>query len=344
MKERTYGKRCLFFNLFFLSVLFFLWNPPEKVKAAPKLSVHYIDVGQGNATLIRYKKKNYLYDCGKESEYEKLRLYLNSRNITKIHLLFLSHNDSDHMGSAARVIRDFSVKKVVRAGYQEVKENSTIAELEKNLKKYHVKTLKKIAGDQIPTPKGLKITVLSPNQNYEESNENSLVLRVQRKKRVFLLTGDVDAKIENILLERYSKKQLAAHVLLVAHHGSDTASGVMFLHTVRAKYAVISVGENNSYGHPKATVLKRLGYFTKNIFRTDEKGTIVFTTNGTKLTYQFVKGTLTFQGTYIGNVNSRVYHSKRCTMLPDEKNRMYFKTVKEAEKAGYRPHASCCSK
>ena len=350
-------KICKGIMLMLFMTLICQWGNGTDASAASKLQVSYIDIGQGNATLIQYKGKNLLIDTGEESRYAKLKTYLNKKKIKTIHNMILTHYDSDHMGSSDLVIEDYAVKKVSVSAYADDNKGTfQVKELNQAIQKYKVKKARLKAGNKIKIASGVNAKVLSPSVNYGESNENSVVIRLDHKKRSFLFTGDIDSKVENAI---YAKYNVNVDVLQVAHHGSDYASGIQFLKKVSPTYAIVSVGAGNSYGHPKSSVLNRIKNFTKKTLRTDKNGTIVVTSDGKKLSVKKVKGSYdktsttststskvtpsasSASGSIIGNVNTKVYHSASCGSLPYEKNRVYFKSAADAEAAGYRAHSTC---
>ena len=291
MRRRLKGYQAgLLLLLLFVLLVPFIGNQEiEAKKKEKKLTVSFIDVGQGNASLIQYDGKNVLIDTGEEANYYKLKGYLKKKNIKVIHHMILTHYDSDHMGSADLVMEDFTVKRVSVSAYENDKKNTVqVKELNEAVSTYKVKKAKLKAGKKIGVAKGITLKTLSPKKNYGESNENSVVLRLDYKKKSFLFTGDIDSMVEKDIYKKYN---VDVDVLQVAHHGSDYSSGIMFLKKVSPEFAVISVGEGNSYGHPKSTVLKRLSNFTKTVYRTDKNGTIIFTSDGKNLTVKKVKST-----------------------------------------------------
>jgi competence protein ComEC len=142
------------------------------------------------------------------------------------------------------------------------------------------------AGDRLDLGRGLSLHVLHPSPGgvtgtQSAANDNSLVLRLQWGEAAFLLTGDIGAAVEGQLLR--SGQPLSAQVLKVAHHGSDGSSTPAFLAAVAPRYAIISVGADNRFGHPQDGTLQRLVAQGATVLRTDEQGTIEFITDGRRL-------------------------------------------------------------
>jgi len=254
------------------------------LKAEDYLTVHFIDVGQGDAILLQFKSANVLIDTGEESEYKQLHQYLDEKNVKKISILIVTHPDADHMGGADYVMRDFSVKKIYMTTYKS--KTKEYKEMLGAIKKYKVERINVKEGSTIPIG-SLKSTVLSANAKADKSNDSSIVLLLQHGDIKFLFTSDAPAKVENEIKEKYD---IDVDVLKVAHHGSKSSSPIAYLKEVSPEYSIISVGEDNKYGHPVASVLKRLDKYGKQTLRTDLYGTIVMASDGEHLVYQCERG------------------------------------------------------
>lgn len=344
-----------------LSIILSILNvsyTPATASSSKKIKVAFVDIGQGNATVIKYGKKITMIDTGKESEYSKLQGYLSNQNIDTIDNLIITHDDSDHMGAADYVIRDYGVKVITRAKFRTEKDTYEARELNEAITEYGVKVKNVNAGDKINIGSGVTALVLSPSELYSESNQQSIVIKMIYNQKSFMFTGDIDARIEGIVRQNYD---VNVDVLQVAHHGSGYSSSIAWLNDTSPTYAVISVGANNSYGHPDPTVIKRLKRFVKKIYRTDINGSITFISDGQSLTVKTTgssdvesgsgsnptitptpsPSSIPVKGKVIGNKNSKIYHRLTCHLLPYKKNRVYFKNVKKAKKAGYRACKIC---
>lgn len=324
-----------------------------------ELKAVYIDVGQGNAELIQTPEgKNILIDTGKKSAYNNLKKILKENNAEVIDYLIISHPDQDHMDSAEYVIKDYGVKKCYMSEFK--KDTYCYKYMMKALEENNVNVVYPDTGDKISFTDTCVGTVLSVNGgDGTDANAASLVLRVTFGDRSFIYMGDAPAAIENEIMTR---SDVASDVYLISHHGSASATGILFAKSVlsaKYKYAVISVGKDNDYGHPVANVIRRLETFSDKILRTDEAGTITFVTDGNEITYKTEKTEIKEDNpeqtispapvatqeptgkSIIGNKNSKVYHNPDCRYLPAEKNRIYFATDAEAEEKGYRACSYC---
>lgn len=250
--------------------------------AAANLDVSFIDVGQGSSVLVRYNGKNTLIDTGDEKYYQKLKDYLSKKKIKRIDQLVITHNHPDHIGNADKIISSYKVQTVIVSKYGYNKESSTkdVKEFNQEVKKHKVKTVKVKKGSKINFGGLLKGTVLSPGKNYTNTNKSSIVIRLVHEKNSFLFTGDIYSPNEKELAKKYNLKST---VLQVSHHGSYTSSCSIFLKKVKPKYAVISCGKNNPYGHPRPEAVGRLQKYAKKIYRTDKNGTITFCSSAKRI-------------------------------------------------------------
>lgn len=332
-------------SLVMIGIFITAMTTPVTTNAATKMIVHFIDVGQGDAILIQYGKTNTLLDTGAESQYKKLSAYLTKIKVSKIKNLMITHPDSDHMGGADLVIKNYKVSNIYMTKYKNT--SNEYKEMTTAISKYRVKRTNVKTGSKIDLG-GIKGTVLYSADKADDSNSSSIVMKVAHNKKSFLFTGDITAKIENNLVKKYN---VNVDVLKVSHHGSNTASAVSFIKETSPTYSILSVGANNNYGHPTSTVLNRLKKYSSNILRTDKKGTIVITSTGTKLTSKTVatstyykassssssssSSSVTSSYCYVTATGSK-YHKEKCG------NGTYTKaTVKEAKARGLTPCSKC---
>ena len=230
--------------------------------------INFIDVGNGDSSLLRLNHKTILIDTGGNMFYElstNLINYLKSEGIFKLNYLILTHGDYDHMGEAINLVNNFEVEKVIfNCG--------EFNELEKEL----IKVLNKKKIPYYSCIKELNITdnklYFLNNKDYGNENDNSSVIYTELNNYKFLFMGDASVEVEEDLIEKYSLKNI--DVLKVGHHGSKTSSGIEFINEINPKYSIISVGKNNRYGHPNDNVLENLE--SSKIYRTDQDGSIMF--------------------------------------------------------------------
>jgi competence protein ComEC len=229
--------------------------------------VYFIDVGQGDSTLIRYKNKNILMDTG-GSYYKDLSknsiLFFKSIGVKKIDYLILTHGDYDHMGEAKNIINNFNVDKVIfNCG--------EINELEQEIIDMNVSY--DLCVNKIENLHFLQTKI------YSDENDNSNVIYTEMDGYKFMFMGDAGAEKEKDILEKYNISNI--DVLKIGHHGSKTSSSKNFINEINPKYSIISVGKNNRYGHPNKEVLNILE--NSKIYRTDQDGSIMFKIKNSKL-------------------------------------------------------------
>jgi len=196
------------------------------------------------------------------------------------------------------------------------------------------------------------VQVLGPQQQYDDPNDTSIVLKVSYGDTSFLFTGDAERTAEADILD--AGYDLSSTVLKVGHHGSDTSTSYPFLREIMPEYAVIQVGAGNSYGHPTEDTLSRLRDADVEVYRNDLQGTIICTSDGETVAFTTEKNAtartnptvvvtpeLDDVGEYIGNKNSKKFHLPSCKNLPAEKNRIYFESRQAAVEAGQSPCGNC---
>lgn len=244
-----------------------------------KLTVSYIDVGQGDATLIHKGNFSMLIDAGKNERGTTVVEYLKNQGIKKLDLLVGTHPDSDHIGGLDDVLQEISVDTVYLP--RATKETRTWREVERALRQTGKEAQMPEIGKEYRFDENVMIRFLGPQRKYAEANDNSLVVQLAYGKTRFLFMGDAEEQAEKDILER--NFDLECDVLKVGHHGSYTATSDAFLKGANPAYAVISAGKDNSYGHPHAEVLSRLEDEDVQIYRTDTMGSIQAVSDGSQV-------------------------------------------------------------
>lgn len=236
------------------------------------MDIHFIDVGQADAILIRNGDKNMLIDAGNNEDGQMLVDYFQKLGIKEFEHVFATHAHEDHIGGMDDIVNNFSIDNFYMP--DALTTTKTFVDLLDSLMDKGMKYETPKIGDEIIFADS-KIEVLSV-LNSEELNDTSIVLKLTYGKNCFLFTGDATNKVEKSILD----KGLKCDVLKVAHHGSSLSNSQAFLEKVNPEYAVISVGKDNSYKHPHDEVLKRLNNLNIKIYRTDETGTIIISSDG----------------------------------------------------------------
>lgn len=251
---------------------------PNANAATKQLEVHFINVGQGDAILIKAPNgKNMLVDGGPSSSGKQLVSYLKEQNIKKLDYVVATHPDADHIGGLINVLNSISIGKFVDSG--KVHTSQTFEKMLKLISDKKIPYIVPNTGDKIVLDSTINIDVLHADENADESNEASIVLKVTFNKVSFLLMGDADINIENALMQTADVK---ATVLKAGHHGSDTSSSAKFISTVKPATAILSYGKDNQYGHPHAAVQSRLQKVGAKVYETPKHCNIVVKTDGLK--------------------------------------------------------------
>ena len=244
-----------------------------------QLQVHFISVGQGDSELIKLPTgENVLIDSGDTFAAETLLNYLKNNGVETIDLAVATHPHSDHIGSMQSVMENFEVKKILRpdCDYDSLVYTDFLYSIEEN----GVEEIIPKPGDTFDVGDA-HFEVLGPVKEYEDVNNASIVLMMTYGETKFLFTGDQQADAEaDIISMGYD---LRANVLKVGHHGSDTSTSGEFIEAVRPEIAVIEVGEGNSYSLPSDGVVMNLARRGATVYRTDQSGNIIITSDGKKL-------------------------------------------------------------
>ena len=236
------------------------------------LKVHYVDVGQGDCTVIELPDgKIMMIDAGENGMENSVFEFLNSINVNKIDFLIATHPHSDHIGGMPEVIANYEIGEIYMP---DVTHSSyTFEKMIKNISKKGLSINKAVAGKNIFSFDNLSADIISPeNTEYENLNNYSVVIKLSYGENVFLFCGDIEKEVEERLLLK--NERIECDVIKTAHHGSSTSSGSSFLKRANPQIAVISCGIDNEYSHPHDEVLKRLAKIGTEIFRTDVSGTI----------------------------------------------------------------------
>lgn len=328
------------------------------IAQAGTLTVTWLDVGQGDAAVIQCGGQSMLIDGGKPEKSSYIYAWLQQHGLSYLDVIVATHVDADHIGGLSGALNYASV------GTAYCPETTGTTETFQSFVKYLAQRGKQItvptAGETFALG-GAQIQILGPLHRAEDSNDNSIVLKVSFGATSFLFTGDAERTEEQDLLN--SGVNLQSTVLKVGHHGSDTSTSYPFLRAVAPQYAVISVGAGNSYGHPTEAVLSRLRDAGVTTFRTDMQGEITAVSDGQTINFSTAKnavaiasvnagggnadgaaGAGTTAGSYVLNTNSHKFHLPSCSSVEtiSPKNR---KDVNESREQiiseGYAPCKRC---
>lgn len=321
---------------------------PEAETVAEGLEVHFIDVGQADAALVLCGDAAMLIDGGNADDSSLIYSYLRDYGIDYLDYVIATHPHEDHIGGLPGALAYADVGKIFSPTVHS--DNEFFIALSKAARE---------CGAEIEVPKtgdsfslgDANVEIVGPiKTDYEDINNISLVLRVVYGETAFLFTGDAERESEQDILA--SGRDISANVLKVGHHGSRDSSTYPFLSAVMPEYAVISVGKDNSYGHPTDAALSRLCDAGTEIFRTDEKGDIICISDGE--TVEILEGQernifrelieLIMSEDYVLNTASKKFHLPGCGGVRDikkENKKEFFGLREELIDRGYDPCGIC---
>lgn len=243
--------------------------------SADKMYVSFIDVGQGNCTLLRCGGKAILVDSGEVGAAQTVINYIKNLGIDELNCVLVTHPHTDHMGAMTKILYEFKIDDLIMPEIPE-----EIIPTNKTYEKF-LTAVSDNAGNVIAAKPGetysygeMTLEIFAPLRDYDNLNDMSAVSRISYGDTSVIFTGDATTTVEKDLLKK--NIDYSATVLNVGHHGSKTSSSEAWLRAVNPKYAVICCGVNNDYGHPHSVITKRLEELGIKYFETDLLGTIVF--------------------------------------------------------------------
>ncbi len=251
-----------------------------------EIAVHFIDVGQADCALIITPDKTMLIDSGESDTASDVISYLRDFGVTRLDYVIGSHPHSDHMGAMAKILNAFEVGEFIMPEVPDdlIPTAAFYSDMLEVIERKRITASYSENGRVIELCEGTSLEILGPvGAGYEDLNNYSVVAKLTSGNISFLFTGDMEKDAEKELVGRWL--DLSADVLKVGHHGSSSSSTIDFLARVNPRYAVISVGIDNDYGHPSEAATKRIKAFGCKIFTTMIYGDIVFVTDGNTLTY-----------------------------------------------------------
>lgn len=311
-------------------------TPNKEVSNNIKSQVTYINIGQGDSTLIQNNNQTVLIDAGHGDGYENASLnYLKEHSINTLDALILTHCDADHINDAKNIIYQLNVKKIymssrTSSSYTYMKLLNTIKEKKKKI------TVPKV-GDTFQVGVG-SIEFIGVGEGAQNNNDSSLCMRYDDGYHRFVFTGDAAESMEKKL------NKVQCDVFQAGHHGSAYSNSDNLLSRMKASYVVVSCGKDNMYGHPHKEALQRFSRYNMVVYRTDELGTIRCVSKKNKLTFNGKEEITTTQTTqYIGSKNTKKYHREDCQYVKtiSDKNKVYFSSSQEAQNEGYIPCKAC---
>lgn len=337
-------------------------RPKSNVPSAPMdtAEIHFIDVGQGDSTLIIADNEAMLIDCGDNDKGMSVRRYLEKQGIEELEYVIGTHPDADHIGGMDVVLYNFYCDKVIMPDC--TADTKTYDDVIQTVKSKNYSITYPQVGDTYTLGSG-SFTIIAPNRDdYSDKNDFSVGLIFDYGSTSFVFTGDAEGAEADIVGNGID---LSADVFKAGHHGSSTSSGDAILNAVDPKYAVISCGAGNKYGHPHSETLQRFVSRNIEVYRTDTQGTVIAYTDGINITWSSEKSapvnsqrnangqntaptvsqsTAETSASYILNTNTKKYHLPTCRsvkQMSDSNKEESNLSAAEIEALGYEACKNC---
>lgn len=255
-------------------------KPAVQTQENAQLSIKVLDIGQGDAILIKANGQSVLVDTADVGQRDKLISLLKKENLKTIDKVIITHPHADHLGGMPRVMENFKIGKIYDSG--KTTTTSLYKQYLTGVSKKNIPFEVVVPGSEIVISKEIKLKILAPDKSMlKDSNLNnsSIVAKLIYNQFSMLLTGDAEKESEAIMLKSYAK-ELKSTVLKSPHHGSSSSSSQEFLKAVKPEAVIISLAANNDFHHPHPSVMDRYKRAKIKIYRTDTDGTVQITSDG----------------------------------------------------------------
>lgn len=248
------------------------------------LEVHFLDVGQGDSTLVVCGEDAMLIDAGDNNQGTKIQNYLQNQGVDSLKYVICTHPDEDHIGGMDVIFYKFECETILMT--EEDKDTSTYRDVVDTMENRGYQRALPVTGQQYSLGDAV-FTIAGPVSMGSDSNNNSIAIVLEHGNQKFLFTGDAEEEEEREIIAEAAVAgiSLDVDVYKAGHHGNRNSSSEALLDAASPAYAVISCGEENSYGHPHAETLNQFRSRGIEVFRTDEQGSVVLVCDGNEITW-----------------------------------------------------------
>lgn len=311
----------------------------EKVTSDSSFEMMFIDVGQADATLISCDGHYMLVDGGNREDSDVIYTILEKKGIDNLDIVVGTHAHEDHIGGIPGAL-EYATADLVLSPVLEY-DSKTFGNFKMAAAKNGGLVVPKV--DDTYKLGSAEVQVLAVNDG-EDTNNTSIVLRIEYGNTSFMLMGDAEKEVENIIINRYTN--LETDVLKLGHHGSSTSSSYHFIREVMPSVAIISCGKDNEYGHPHEEVMSRIKDANVEVYRTDTMHDIILTSDGNNITINTLKPSKPMEQAkdYIINTNSKKIHLPTCDgidKMSDKNKQAYHGYLSELISKGYEACQKC---
>lgn len=268
-------------------------NLEETEETIGKMEVHFLDVGQADCILVSCEGHFMLVDAGNNEDGETIISYLKNQGVSRLDYVIATHPHEDHIGSLDAVINNFEITNLLMPSKAHT--TATFEDVVTAIENHDLSITTPIPGDTYALGSG-EFTILAPvKEDYgDDLNNWSVGIKLVHGANSIVMCGDAEEEAERDICE--NGLDISADVLKLGHHGSSTSTSEAFLQAVNPKYAIISCGEGNDYGHPHKETLEKLAAANIQVFRTDEQGTIILESDGSNISFNVEPSTTMKQG------------------------------------------------
>lgn len=362
----------------FFGVLIAFGASMEVQAAVDPLEVHYIDVGQGDCTLIKCGSHAMLVDAGDNNQGTKIQLYLMKQGIKSLDYFIVTHPDADHCGGADVIMYKFDCKTIIMPDC--TNDTNTYRDVVDTMRYRGYKTTYPTVGATY-TLGSATFTILGPSLIGPELNNDSVAFILRNGNNSFLFLGDAEVEEEQSIL--CTGIPIKSDVMHIAHHGSHSSTSDLFFNTVSPSVCVISCGADNKYCHPHAETLNKIRAKGCTLYRTDEQGSIIAISDGNSIAWncsptetwqsgvntqsnvvpvvpqisndtnqitksspqpEVIENVTPASGEYVANMNTKKFHYSWCDSVTKmkEKNKLFYNGPRDdLINQGYVPCKRC---